>query len=76
MIIRTAILREMVKLVWNESSELSAEHPVFVCSVEMARCIIKALTLHSWVILHYGCAPCAVQCESHAARRTAHGAQP
>ena len=53
----------MVKLVWKESSELSEEHPVFVC---------KALTIHSWVILHYGCASYAAQRESHAAQRTTH----
>jgi hypothetical protein len=53
MIIRTVILWEMTKLVWNEFSELSEELPVSVCSVEVARCISKALTMHSWIILHY-----------------------
>ena len=37
MIILTAILQEMVKLVWNESTEFSEEYSVFVCSVEVAR---------------------------------------
>ena len=56
MIIRTAILWEMVKLVWNENSELSEKHPVFVSSVEVSRCISKALTVHlglSYIIVYF-----------------------
>jgi hypothetical protein len=52
MIIRTVILWEMAKLVWNEFSELSEEVPVSACSVEVNCCVSKALTVPSWIILH------------------------
>ena len=42
----------MAKLVWNESNELSEEHPLSVYSAEVAPCISKAITMHSWIILH------------------------